>query len=507
MEVETHPSPASKPKTVLTGRVLWCISVISMGAIFWGYDIGVISTILVAPGFKAALNNPSASETGTITAIFYLGQFVGYGFLAGPVNNRLGRRWAGAVGVVILCIGAALQAGAIHLAMMIIGRIIAGLGTGIVSCSVPLYLSEISPAHVRGAFVATNQLGIVFGISMAFWIGYGFSFWDTGSGVDLQWRLSVIMQFIPAIIFLIGVPTLPESPRWLVSQDRMEDAVKALTKLRGKDHPDIIQAELDEIHANIMWHKQYSVTSTKVFFTDKALWSRLWRAWAISFLQQMSGAGGIRYYLPTNFRAAGTSETLSLLASGLDGTVQVGCTAVGIFLIDRIGRRHALGGGAIIMAWCLLINGALQLAYPNQSNSSANYCNIFFIFFFTVGYSIGFGPCAWIYSSEIFPAHVRSKGLGISVTGQSIGSIIVGQVWPVAVERIGPRTYFIFMAFNIFGALLVYSTFPETKNKTLEELDSQFGSCNLQFSEGGATKEVEGGDREHVEVVGENKRH
>jgi hypothetical protein len=136
----------------------------------------------------------------------------------------------------------------------------------------------------------------------------------------------------------------------------MEDAVKALTKLRGKDHPDDIQAELDEIHANIMWHKQYSVTSTKVFFTDKALWSRLWRAWAISFLQQMSGAGGIRYYLPTNFRAAGTSETLSLLASGLDGTVQVGCTAAGIFLIDRIGRRHALGGGAIIMAFCLLVS-------------------------------------------------------------------------------------------------------------------------------------------------------
>ncbi|KAL2807711.1 general substrate transporter [Aspergillus granulosus] len=506
MEAETGPSLASKPKTALTAQVLWCITVISMGAIFWGYDIGVISTILVAPGFKAALSNPSSSETGTITAIFYLGQFVGYGFLAGPVNNRLGRRWAGAVGVVILCVGAALQAGAVHLSTMIIGRIIAGLGTGIVSCSVPLYLSEISPAHVRGAFVATNQLGIVFGISMAFWVGYGFSFWNTGSGVDLQWRLSIIMQFIPAIIFLVGVPTIPESPRWLVSQDRIEDAVKALTKLRGTEHPDAIQDELDEIHANIMWHKQYSVTSFKVFFTDNALWARLWRAWAISFLQQMSGAGGIRYYLPTNFRAAGTSETLSLLASGLDGTVQVGCTAVGIFLIDRIGRRHALGGGAIIMAWCLLINGALQLAYPNQSNASANYCNIFFIFFFTVGYSIGFGPCAWIYSSEIFPAHVRSKGLGISVTGQSIGSIIVGQVWPVAVDQIGPKTYFIFMAFNIFAAVLVYATFPETKKKTLEELDSQFGSCSLQFPEADGTKEVEDGEREHVEVVCEDKR-
>lgn len=94
--------------------------------------------------------------------------------------------------------------------MMIVGRIIAGAGTGIVSCAVPLYLSEIAPARLRGAFGAANQLGIVFGICMAFWVGYGFSFWTKGSGVDLQWRLSIIMQYVPAVIFLLGVPTLPE---------------------------------------------------------------------------------------------------------------------------------------------------------------------------------------------------------------------------------------------------------------------------------------------------------
>lgn len=127
------------------------------------YDIGILSTIYVSPGFKKALNNPSSAETGLITAIFSAGQFFGFSLLAGPVNNKYGRRWAGFIGVCVLCVGAAIQTGAVHLAMMVVGRIIAGLGTGIVSTAVPLYLSEIAPAEHRGAYVAANQVGIVFG--------------------------------------------------------------------------------------------------------------------------------------------------------------------------------------------------------------------------------------------------------------------------------------------------------------------------------------------------------
>ena len=122
-----------------------------------------MSTIYVAPGFKKALNNPSSTETGLITAVFAVGQFLGYSFIAGPANSRFGRRWAGFIGVSILCGGAVLQAFAFHLSMMLAGRVTAGLGTGLVSCSVPLYLSEIAPAKYRGAYVAANQVGIVFG--------------------------------------------------------------------------------------------------------------------------------------------------------------------------------------------------------------------------------------------------------------------------------------------------------------------------------------------------------
>ncbi|CAI6092355.1 unnamed protein product [Clonostachys chloroleuca] len=386
----------------LTWYNFLAVSCFSMGAIFWGYDIGILSTVLVAPGYLTALKNPSSGESGLIVAIFSVGSWLSYAFVAGQVNDRLGRRWSGVTGVAVLCVGAGLQAGAVHLAMMVIGRFIAGVGTGIVATAVPLYLSETSPARHRGAIIT---------ISIAFWIGYGFSFWRAGNGESLGWRLSIFIQYVPAVIFCVGAPFLCErfellvlsqivnlpplaslltyassSPRWLLEHDQLEAAAKALTHLRGSDRPEVVQAELEEIRA--------------ILIKDRALWARLWRAWALQFLQQLSGAGGIRYYLPSNFRGAGASESPSLLASGIDGTVMAACTIAAILLVDRIGRRHSLGIGAAIMALSMLMNGALQTRYPNQSNVAANNCSIFFIFFFSLGYSIGFGPTAWTYAAE-----------------------------------------------------------------------------------------------------------
>jgi hypothetical protein len=145
------------------------------------------------------------------------------------------------------------------------------------------------------------------------------------------------------------------SPRWLLERDRLEDAAISLAVFRPNSTTEELQTELNDIHANILWHKTNSVGSAKVLFTNKSFFARLWRAWVLNLLQQMSGAAGIRYYLPANFRAAGTSEDIALLASGIDGSVQVACTVVGLLLIDRIGRRHALGFGAGLMAFCLMV--------------------------------------------------------------------------------------------------------------------------------------------------------
>jgi len=157
-----------------------------------------------------------------------------------------------------------------------------------------------------------------------------------------------------------------------MQQGDVAKASVVLAKLRGKTDLVELQAELDEIQANILWHKQNSIRSVRAFVKEKALWSRLWRSWALSFLQQMSGAGGIRYYLPTNFIAAGTSKDISLLASGIDGTVQVACTLVAMFFIDRMGRKHALGIGAVIMAFCLMVGESL----PALANDG---CRVWFL--------------------------------------------------------------------------------------------------------------------------------
>jgi len=336
--------------------------------------------------------------------------------------------------------------------------------------------SEIAPTDIRGAVVMFNQIGIVGGICVAFWLGYGLSHWDNAY---LNWRISVILQYPFAIALLAGLPFIPESPRWLVEADRIEDAVKALSTVRGiPPHDPAITQEILDIEQVVQWYRVHSVTSVKLFITNKALRNRLLRAFSLQFWQQMSGAGGIRYYLPTNFVTAGASKSLSLLATGIDGTVQVFMTMLAGLVIDRLGRRWTLFGGACGMAFCMLMEAVLPGAYPNHTNRHADIACIFFIFFFVVCYSLSFGPTAWIYGSEIFPNNSRAAGLSLAAAGQSIGAIIVGEVWPVMQANMGTRAYYVFFAFNVWSAFMVWMWFPETKGVSLEEMDSRFGEVN-----------------------------
>ncbi|RDL41652.1 MFS general substrate transporter [Venustampulla echinocandica] len=455
-----------------------------LASFVWGYNIGVMGTIYVHPGFKKALNKPDASKKGLITAIYYLGTWISYIFISHPIADILGRRWAAFTGVFVTCIGAAFQAGARPgsgaLAMMIIGRIICGLGLAVVSTSVPLYQSEIAPAKQRGRYVVMNHVGLVAGLAVAFWVGYAFSGWTTSNGNFYGWRLSLMVQYIPAVIFFVGIPFCPETPRWLVQKGQIHQAQKSLAYLRDADlSSDIVTMELEEIRASVEAHKAAPESKWTSLFTHRPLFNRLWRAALLQFMAQMCGNTSMKYYLPTIFASLGIEHRLTLLIGGIESTLKIGCTIIDMVLIDRAGRRSTLIVGCVVMAIALLINGALPLAYPNNENRASDYACIVFIFFYTFGYSIGFGPAAWVYGAEIFPTNLRARGLNFAASGGSIGSIIVAQVWPVGMDTIGSKTYFFFMAINIISGIIVYFFYPETKRKSLEEMDAVFGDHRI----------------------------
>jgi len=359
--------------------------------------------------------------------------------------------------------------------MMIIGRIICGLGTAVVSTSVPLYQSEVAPGRERGRYVVMNHIGLVAGLAGAFWVGYGMTFWESERGNYLGWRLSIVALYIPAIVFCVGLPFCPETPRWLLQRGHTERARASLSYLRNADpSDDIVVGELAQIEASIEAHRIATKSSWTVLFTHGPLFERLWRAALLQFMAQMSGNTAMKYYLPAIFIDLGLGRRLSIMISGIESTLKVGCTIIEMLIIDRVGRRFTLILGCTVMAMALLINGALPQAYPDHINHAADYACIVFIFFYTFGYSLGFGPAAWVYGSEIFPTNFRARGLNIAASGSSIGSIVASQVWPVGMQEIGSRTYFFFMAINLASVVIIYFWYPETKQLALEDIDPLF---------------------------------
>ncbi|KAF2475381.1 general substrate transporter [Lindgomyces ingoldianus] len=479
----THIHAASSRPVPLkaTLRLLAICVFFALASLAWGYNIGVMASIYVHPGFKKALHKPTKATTGLITSIYYLGTWLSYIFVSHPLADRFGRRVAAASGVLITGVGAAIQTGAKGpgaLGMMIAGRIICGFGLAIVSTAVPLYqrfYSEISPAKHRGRYVVINHIGLVAGLAVAFWVGFGFSHWESKRGNYYGWRFSMAIQFIPEFIFLVGIWLCPETPRWLVEQGRNEEAKKNLAWLRASDPSDaLVVDELSEIEKDVERRKIATSQSWTVLFTNRPLFNRFWRAALLQFMAQMCGNTSMKYYLPDIFGSLGIERKLTLMIGGIESTLKIGCTIIDSYLVDRLGRRFTLIAACFVMSMALLINGALPLAYPKNANHAADYVCIIFIFLYTFGYSIGFGPAAWVYGSEIFPTNFRAKGLNLAASGSSIGSIIASQTWPVGMQRIGSKTHFIFMSFNIVSAIIIYFFYPETSGRSLEHMETLF---------------------------------
>ncbi|KAF2967445.1 hypothetical protein GQX73_g6144 [Xylaria multiplex] len=456
----------------------------ALGSLVWGYNVGILSSVLVHPGFRRAVGYPTASEKGVITAIYYLGTWASYIFISHPISDRLGRRYAALIGIIIVTVGTAFEAsvsGPRAYSMMIAGRIISGVGIGMVSTSVPLYQSEVSPAGKRGKYVVLNHVGFVVGLTAGFWVGYGVTFWgNTAYEQYISWRFSLAINIAPSFIFGVGLPFLPETPRWLIEHGRDEEALMSLHWLREESFTnEQIHVELARIRDDVEEYRG-SGTSWLTLFRDPNLFCRLWRASLLQFMAQMCGAAAMKYYLPTLLEKLGLSTRIALMAGGIESTLKIGMTVIEMLLIDRLGRRTTLVSGTLAMGFALLINGVLGRVYPDNTNRGADIVCVVFIFVYALGYSMGFGPAAWI-----FPTAVRARGLNFSASGGSIGSIVAAQVWPVGIETIGSNIYFFFMAINFACIPIILLFYPETKGVPLEDMDLLFRDRQLLGSHDG----------------------
>ncbi|KAL7622670.1 hypothetical protein AAE478_008184 [Parahypoxylon ruwenzoriense] len=335
-------------------------------------------------------------------------------------------------------------------------------------------------------------------------VGYGVTFWNASEhDIYISWRASLAVILVPCLIFGVGLPFLPESPRWLVEHGHYQEAQKSLHWLReGSFTEEQIGSELARIRENVEEHRT-SGTNWLSLFKDRNLFNRLWRASLLQFMAQMCGATAMKYYLPTLFAKLGLPTRVTLMAGGIESTLKIGMTVIEMILIDRLGRRVTLTVGCVAMGFGIRwskINGVLGRVYPNNANSAADVVCIVFIFIYALGYSMGFGPAAWVYGSEIFPTSVRARGLNFSASGGAIGSIVVAQVWPIGIDTIGSNVYFFFMAVNFicipvsFGpsrakflltpSQIIILFYPETKGRPLEDMDLLFRKGVIIVNEG-----------------------
>ncbi|KAI2627648.1 general substrate transporter [Hypoxylon sp. NC1633] len=464
----------------------------AVGSFVWGYNVGILSSVLVHPGFVKAMGGSlTPSRKGVITAIYYLGTWfvysrlhsalaltwyavrLSYVFVSHPASDVLGRRYAALVGIVTVAVGNAFESGATGpgaYAMMIVGRVISGIGVGMLSTSVPLYQSEVAPAGKRGKYVVLNHVGFVAGLAVGFWVGYGVTFWNaTEYDEYVSWRVALAVIQVPCLIFGVGLPFLPETPRWLIEHGHYTEASKSLHWLREDSFAESqVDDELTRIQEDVEAHRGSGEATWLSLFTNRTLFERLWRASLLQFMAQMCD------YLPTLFAELGLPTRVTLMAGGIESTLKIGMTVIEMMLIDRLGRRVTLTAGCVAMGLGMLVNGVLGQVYPDNTNSAADVVCIVFIFIYALGYSMGFGPAAWVYGSEIFPTSVRARGLNFSASAGAIGSIVVAQVWPVGIDTIGSNIYFFFMAVNFVCIPIIVLFYPETKGRPLEDMDLLF---------------------------------
>ena len=426
---------------------VWSITAALAGFLF-GFDTVVISG---ADKKLQALWDSSDVFHGTIVMAMALWGTVVGAILGGIPTNKIGRKktliWIGIL-YTISALGSAFANDPITFAVF---RFIGGLGVGASTIAAPAYISEIAPAKDRGKLVALYQFNIVFGILIAFFSNYLLN----GIGEN-AWRWMVGVEAIPAIIYTVFVLSVPKSPRWLLTKMRNDEAKKVLQLI----NPD---QDAEELMLELKTESENTVSGENIFI--KKYRFPLLLAFFIAFFNQLSGINAFLYYAPRIFEEAGLGESTALLSSIGIGVTNMTFPLLGLFLIDRLGRKQLMYAGSI--GYIISLTLVACTFFLNWEGMAVP----IFLFLFIAAHAIGQGTVIWVFISEIFPNHLRGSGQSFGSSVHWILAAIIPSLVPVLFTSIGAGTVFAFFAFMMFLQLLfVIFVMPETKGISLEEL-------------------------------------
>jgi SP family arabinose:H+ symporter-like MFS transporter len=450
--------PGQKKSTGL-GFVIKISIVAALGGLLFGYDTAVISGVI---GFLQVRFDLSPAMVGWAASSAIWGCVVGAG-LAGWMSDRMGRKKAlilTAVLFVVSSIGAALPS---NLTEFVIARFIGGVGIGAASMLSPLYISEIAPARFRGTLVSMYQLAIVLGINLIYFVNLRIAaMGDTAWNVDLGWRYMLGSGALPALLFLLLLFLVPESPRWLMKRKREEEARQTLEKINGYQGANEVMTEIRQTLA------QETGTVRELF--SPGLRMALIIGVVLALFSQITGINAIIYYAPEIFKSIGLGDESAFFQTVLIGAINTLFTFVALWLIDRAGRKTLLLWGVSGMAICL-IGTALCFHY----NVIQGPWLLIFILGYIASFASALGPIPWVILSEIFPTKTRGIAMSFCTLVLWIGVIFITQFTPVLLESMGGAfTFGLFFVNTIILFVFVWRVIPETKQRTLEEIEQSW---------------------------------
>ncbi|KAG2421025.1 hypothetical protein HFD88_000641 [Aspergillus terreus] len=474
----------------------------AVGSLLYGIDSGIVSTVITQPTFLEYFAPFDPSIKGAVVSTFGAGSVFGV-FFAGWSADFLGRRKTIAIGAVIALLGGIIQAAAVHVGMLIAGRIVGGFAVGIMNMTIPIYNSEIAPSHKRGLIAGLHAQFVGVGFAVANWVGFGCSY-ATG---EFQWRFQLAFQCLPALIVLAGIFWLPYSPRWLLEKERDDEALAVIRRLNGHKGQDdaFIQAEFYQMREQLRFEKSQHVAGWGELFTRPSHRKRLILAVLVQAFTQLSGINVINYYQTDLYKGLGMVGHNVTLLAGIYGLVGPLANLVCLYYVDSWGRRKTLWITGIIMAMDMALVMGLSGGFNHTDNTVAKGFTIAFIFCFSMIYSLGYNSIHYIYVPEIMSMAIRARGSSIAIVCNVLINIIFNQISPIAFAEVEYKYYALFICTNLVGAVTVFFFFPETKGKSLEEIGRIFGDEVVVGDLDEVREKIEAAEGEMAEHVEERK--